>query len=75
MDVVFIEHKIFLLKYMVSRGWPYTITLNGNSIIELLMIIIHEQNTKKIIAVKESLYVIKIHINLHKTFASNFLRL
>ena len=34
---------------------------------------IHEQNTMEIIAVKESLYVIKhMHVDFHKTFASIF---
>ena len=32
-------------------------------------LIINEENTKEIIAVKESLYVIKTHVDLHKASA------
>ena len=47
--------------------YQYIKTLFKNSLI------IHEQNTKEIIAVKESLYVIiKTHVDFHKTFASIF---
>ena len=34
--------------------------------------IIQEQNAKEIIAVKESLYLIKTHVNFHKISASIF---
>ena len=58
----FIEFEIIITEL---RSVIYSINILRKALI------IHEQNTKKIIAVKEFLYAIK-HVDFHKTFASIF---
>ena len=58
-------HKIKGKCYNVQ--WPYCLFA-----IPFKNSIIQEQNTKEIIAVKDSLYLIKTHVDFHKISASIF---